>query len=111
MGQAESTALRKESKMHHDSGTGGSSRKHHTQHDERGKSNYPLRLQDRGLSKAPVMASLDGLRHRQAWMTVYVARGETVPQTRPDVLPDWPDSIGSNYLDISEDYADERISV
>ena len=82
--------------MHHDSGSGGSGRHHHSPHLERGKSNYPQRLHDRGLSKTPTMPSLDDLRHRQLWMRVFVARGEAVPATRPAVLPEWPDAVVSN---------------
>lgn len=39
--------------------------KHHNKHPQRGKSNYPRRLRKRGLSKAPVMETLEALRVRQ----------------------------------------------
>lgn len=41
------------------------SRKHHVSHPDRGKSRYPLRLQRRGLTKAPLMLDLETLRTRQ----------------------------------------------
>jgi hypothetical protein len=41
------------------------SRKHNTQHPDRGRSHYPDRLAARGLTKAPTMPDLDRLRGRQ----------------------------------------------
>jgi hypothetical protein len=41
------------------------SRKHNTTHEGRKRSNYPHRLQARGLHKAPLMADLESLRARQ----------------------------------------------
>ena len=41
------------------------SRKHNTQHQDRGRSNYPARLAARGLSKAPALADVDQLRRTQ----------------------------------------------
>lgn len=41
------------------------SRKHNTRHPDRGRSRYPLRLEKRGLSRAPAMPSLDSLRKIQ----------------------------------------------
>ena len=41
------------------------SKKHNTKHTERQRSNYPLRLEKRGLSKAPQMEGVESLRKRQ----------------------------------------------
>lgn len=41
------------------------SRKHNTQHPERGRSHYPERLAKRGLTKTPTMPTLDYLRAKQ----------------------------------------------
>lgn len=40
-------------------------RKHNCKHPQRSPSNYALRLAKRGLSKSPVMESLETLRKRQ----------------------------------------------
>jgi hypothetical protein len=40
-------------------------RRYNTKHTERGRSRYPLRLQARGLTKAPPLAPLSGLQARQ----------------------------------------------
>lgn len=40
-------------------------RKHNTKHFGRGRSNYPKRLEARGLSKAPTLAPVEQLRNRQ----------------------------------------------
>lgn len=41
------------------------SRKFHVTHPDRGRSNYPKRLQRRGLTKAPAMTDLETLRVQQ----------------------------------------------
>lgn len=41
------------------------SRHYNTRHDDRNKSNYPERLNHRGLSKAPAMEELEVLERRQ----------------------------------------------
>jgi hypothetical protein len=41
------------------------SRKHNTNHPDRSRSNYPQRLANRGLSKAPALRSLEDLRRIQ----------------------------------------------
>lgn len=40
-------------------------RKYNTKHPERNRSNYPSRLEARGLSKAPQMPTLESLRKKQ----------------------------------------------
>lgn len=50
--------------------------KHNTKHPDRSRSNYPERLEARGLSKTPEMASLDYLRHHQGtenWLAEHPA--------------------------------------
>jgi hypothetical protein len=41
------------------------SRKYNTKHPERGTSNYPARLHNRGLGKSPEMPTLEALRKKQ----------------------------------------------
>jgi hypothetical protein len=40
-------------------------RKHNTKHFDRSRSNYPSRLEARGLAKAPSLAPVEQLRNRQ----------------------------------------------
>lgn len=53
------------------------SRKHNTKH-SRGKSAYPIRLQARGLSKAPKLEALESLQQRQLCKAHQTCREETV---------------------------------
>lgn len=57
------------------------SRKHNTKHPDRGISNYPLRLQARGVSSAGVrMMTLDVLRRRAANRAKALAEGIEVTE-------------------------------
>lgn len=50
------------------------SRKYNTKHPNRARSNYPARLEARGLSKAPQMPTLEYLRRHQAtesWLAAH----------------------------------------